>query len=160
MSKKNNENLDENTAYSWIGRRWWEFRTGYITYMAFMFGFANFLLILYGLTDFFKDIPFIWFTLMMILVILPVATVIGYKHNKLQIRVEQKVMQHRHPYNNRIVPHSKEVLTIKFNLMILELLAENIKDEKKLEEITRFRNALQKFLEGELATDVIENEKI
>ena len=57
----------------WLGRRWFEMRIGYGTYLAFTFGFANFIMLLHGLTDLFKDYPLHWFGIAMFLIIIPAS---------------------------------------------------------------------------------------
>ncbi len=145
---------------SWVGRRWWEFRVGYTTYLAFTFNFSNFILILYGLTDWFKDIPLHIFGILLFCAIMPFATLIGYKHNRIQLKTEQQQLQHLHPYNNKIVPNSKEVLQVQFTLKMLDWMMQTTQDKALLDELKKLKSAYERFAGGEYATEAMKNEEI
>lgn len=88
----------------WVGRRWFEMRTGYVTYLAFAFGFGNFVLILHGLTDWFRDYPLHWFAAALVAVIVPAAVLIGHWHNRTQQKTEKRNLTHLDPYVNLLIP--------------------------------------------------------
>lgn len=97
----------------WAGRRWFELRMGYGTYLAFGFGFGNFILILHGLTDLFKDYPLHWFAIAMVSVIVPVSVLVGHRHNRTQQKTENRNLTHLNPYNDLLIPNSKEELAVR-----------------------------------------------
>lgn len=104
----------------WIKRRWWEFRTGYGTYLTFIFGFSNFLLLLYALTPLKDQISFLHFSIIFAAIILPSATMIGHMHNKKQLPTETKVATSLNPYLDKIIPSSKEEFSNKYALFNLD----------------------------------------
>ena len=144
----------------WMGRRWFEFRTGYGTYISFAFGFSNFILILYGLTDFFKDVPLHLFGIAIFSVLLPLAIIIGYEHNRIQQKTESRQLQHLHPYNNRIIPESKEVLYIKYFVGMLDWMIASSKDKEVVDNLAKIRRAYARLLDGEEATTSMSKEGI
>ena len=99
--------------YEWIARRWFEMRIGYGTYLAFTFGFANFVLILHGLTDWFRDYPLQWIAVVLVAIIIPVSILVGHRHNRTQQKTESRNLTHLHPYNNLLMPDSKEELAVR-----------------------------------------------
>ena len=97
----------------WLGRRWFEMRVGYGTYMAFTFGFANFVLLLHGLTDLFKDYPLHWFGIALVAIIVPASILIGHRHNRTQQKTETRNLTHLNPYVDTVIPNSKEVISLR-----------------------------------------------
>ena len=143
-----------------MGRRWFEFRTGYGTYIAFVFGFSNFILILYGLTDFFKHVPLHLFGIALFSTLLPLAIIIGYGHNRIQQKTESRQLQHLHPYNNTIIPESKEVLYVKYILGMLDWMIASAKDKDVVDNLTKIKRAYIRLLDGEEATTSMSKEKM
>ena len=143
---------------SWIGRRWFEMRVGYGTYLAFTFGFANFILILHGLTDWFKDYPIHWFAIAMFVVIVPAAVLIGHRHNRTQQKTEARNLTHLNPYIDLQVPNSKEVFYEAYGLSFIELMISTAKDPELKKELKELRAALHRYMEGETSTDAMARE--
>ena len=143
---------------SWIGRRWFEMRTGYVTYLAFTFGFANFILILHGLTDWFKDYPIHWFAVAMFAVIVPAAVLIGHRHNRTQQKTETRNLTHLNPYIDLQVPNSKEVFYQAYVAMLLSLMISTTKDPELKKELKELRAALHCYMDGETSTDAMAKE--
>jgi len=104
----------------WIKKRWLEFRTGYGTYLTFIIGFTNFLLLLYGLTPLKEQINFTVFSIILAVILLPGATMIGHLHNKKQLPTEAKVTTSLNPYLDKIIPSSKEEFSNKYSVFNLE----------------------------------------
>ena len=144
----------------WVGRRWFEMRIGYGTYMAFMFGFANFILLLHGLTDTFKDYPLHWFGIAMIAVIVPGSVLVGHRHNRTQQKTESRNLTHLHPYNNQLIPHSKEVFYETYVHKMLDLMIATAKRPELKEELEKLRAALARYMDGETATGALDREGV
>ena len=83
--------------WSWVKRRWWDFRVGHGTYLAFFLSFTNFLLIAYNF--FVLQIPFLKslfsdllvFGLVGLLVYIPLAVYIGHLHKVKQLATDATV---------------------------------------------------------------------
>ena len=137
---------------NWIGRRWFEMRIGYGTYLAFAFGFGNFILILHGLTDWFKDYPLHWFAIALLVVIVPAAILIGHRHNRTQQKTETRNLTHLNPYIDLQVPNSKEVfLETQLHAMI-DLMISTTRNPELRSELAGLRAALGRYMEGETAS--------
>ena len=143
---------------SWIGRRWFEMRVGYGTYLAFTFGFGNFILILHGLTDWFKDYPVHWFAIAMLVVIVPAAVLIGHRHNRTQQKTETRNLTHLSPYIDLQVPRSKEVFYQAYVAMLLGLMISTTKDAELKKELVELRAALYRYMDGETSTEAMARE--
>lgn len=144
----------------WMGRRWFEFRTGYTTYITFMFGFSNFILILYGLTDWFKALPVHVFAIVVFSIILPISILIGHNHVKYQQKTESRQLHYHDPYKNTAVPESKEILYIIKDVVTLECLAELAGDKELAEKIKKIKIAMQKMSDGGHATNILKDMKL
>ena len=139
----------------WIGRRWFEMRVGYGTYMGFTFGFANFILLLHGLTDWFKDYPLHWFGIAMLVVIIPAAVLIGHRHNRTQQKTETRNLTHLNPYIDTIIPRSKEVMSVRMMIAQADWMIEMASDGEVKERIRKIKAACIRVVEGESATDAL-----
>ncbi len=144
----------------WVGRRWFEMRIGYGTYMAFIFGFANFVLLLHGLTDWFKDYPVIWFAVGMMAVIVPVSILVGHRHNRTQQKIEARNLTHLNPYINTIVPNSKEVFHELYLHMWVDLMILSTRHPEMKDELVKIKAALVRYRGGEAATDALDREGV
>lgn len=107
----------------WYKRRWFEFRNGYSFYLVFLFGFSNFILILYnlGLEHYpaLKDmIPFQYFVPLMFVIVVPLSVMLGHIHHVKQLPTESKVGAIHNAYRDKIVPNSKENLQIEHALFM------------------------------------------
>ena len=144
----------------WVGRRWFEMRIGYVTYMAFTFGFANFILLLHGLTDWFRDYPLHWFGIAMLVVIVPVSILVGHRHNRTQQKTEARNLTHLHPYINLLTPNSKEVLFEAYLHALVDLMILTTRDTELRAELERIGAALVRYMAGETATVSLEKEGV
>ena len=144
----------------WIGRRWFEMRVGYGMYMAFIFGFANFILLLHGLTDWFKDYPVIWFGIAMMALIVPVSVLAGHRHNRTQQKIETRNLTHLNPYINSIVPNSKEVFHEMYLHMWVDLMILSTQHPDMKDELVKIKAALVIYRGGEAATDALDREGV
>lgn len=103
-----------------IRRRWLETRIGYGNYLVFIFGFSNFLLLLYNFIPIIKDkINLEFFVIIMFFTITPLSIWLGHMHNKLQIPVENKVSMQLNPYKDAIIPNSKDSMNNEFSIFSL-----------------------------------------
>ena len=144
----------------WAGRRWFEMRVGYGTYMAFMFGFANFILLLHGLTDWFRDYPLHWFVLATLVVVVPVSILVGHRHNRTQQKTETRNLTHLNPYINLLTPHSKEVfLETQLHAMI-DLMISTTRNPDLRAELAKLRAALGRYMAGGTASDSLDKEGV
>jgi len=123
---------------AWFRRRWLDFRFGHSTYLIFIISLANFVLIFHRLlierVDFLKEIfENLWvFTLIFILIYIPVSIIVGAWHRKTQLKVESTQTMNQNPVMAK---------------MIRSLL--DIIDERATkEEIEEFRNFLIKIEKG------------
>ena len=144
----------------WIGRRWFEMRIGYGTYLAFTFGLANFIMLLHGLTDWFKDYPLHWFGIAMLAVIIPASVLIGHRHNRTQQKTESRNLTHLHPYINTIIPNSKEVYYESYMHMTIELMIASTRDPELRAELEKLRAAVGRYMGGESATGSLDGEGV
>lgn len=109
-------------TFEWISTRWLEFRHGYQTYMTFLFGFSNFILILYNFVPQFKEfISLHYFAIIVFAVIVPVAIIIGRWHHRKHLPTEAKVAAMHNAYRDKIVPNSKESFQVRHTLFSTEL---------------------------------------
>ena len=139
----------------WIGLRWFELRVGYGTYLGFTFGFVNFILLLHGLTDWFKDYPVHWFGIAMLAVIVPASVLIGHRHNRTQQKTETRNLTHLNPYVDTIIPRSKEVMSVRTMIAQADWMIEMAGSEELKERIRRVKAVCIRVAEGEPATDAL-----
>ena len=135
-------------------------RVGYGIYLAFGFGFGNFILILHGLTDWFKGYPLHWFAIALILFIVPVAILVGHRHNRTQQKTESRNLTHLHPYNNMLIPDSKEVFYETYVHTMLDLMIGTAKRPELRAELEKLRSALVRYMDGETATGALDSEGV
>ena len=144
----------------WVGRRWFEMRIGYTTYMAFTFGFANFILLLHGLTDWFKDYPLHLFGIGMFAVIIPASILIGHRHNRTQQKTETRNLTHLNPYINLLIPKSKDVFNEMYLYLTLDLMIATTGNRELRTELEKIRAAVARYREGETATGALDKEGV
>ena len=147
----------------WIGRRWFEMRVGYVTYLAFTFGLGNFVLILHGLTDWFRDYPLHWIAVALVAVIVPVSILVGHRHNRTQQKTEARNLTHLHPYNNLLTPDSKEELAVRILYTQAAWMIETAKrsgDDELAARLERIGRATRRLLDGETATEALRKEGV
>ena len=147
--------------YEWIARRWFEMRIGYGTYLAFTFGFANFVLILHGLTDWFRDYPLQWIAVALVAIIIPVSILVGHRHNRTQQKTESRNLTHLHPYNNLLMPDSKEELAVRILFTQAAWMIEMAKrsgDDDLALRLEKIGRASRRLLDGETASEALRKE--
>jgi len=144
----------------WVGRRWFEMRTGYATYMAFTFGFANFILLLHGLTDWFRDYPLHLFGISMFAIIIPASILIGHRHNRTQQKTETRNLTHLNPYVNLLIPRSKDVFNEAYMHLTLDLMISTTSNHLLRLELEKIRAAVDRYRTGETATGALDKEGI
>ena len=96
-------------SWSWIRRRWYEFRMGHTTYLSFILSLTNFLLITYNfliaqvpvLQNLFPSI--FHFMLVSALLYVPLTTYIGYWHKCNQLPTDLGVAGEKNPYYSLIL---------------------------------------------------------
>ena len=101
--------------WSWIKRRWFEFRNGHGTYLSFFLSFTNFLLITYNLLidrvsflcGLFSNVAV--FAVVGILIYVPLAIVVGRLHNKKQLSTDMEVVSRANPVSMDIVERLKRI---------------------------------------------------
>ena len=83
--------------WSWVKRRWWDFRVGHGAYLAFFLSFTNFLLIAYNFFvlqfSFLKSLfgNLLVFGLVGLLVYIPLAVYVGHLHKVKQLATDATV---------------------------------------------------------------------
>jgi len=124
--------------YRYIRRRWLDFRSGHGLYLIFAMSFANFILIFYRLLiekietlgDIFSSL--LIFTLVFVILYVPVAILIGFWHRRTQLRVETEMGLRYNP----------------FFASIIRNLVDIIQGTASKEEIERFRMLLKSIEAG------------
>jgi len=90
--------------WSWIKRRWYEFRTGHSTYCVFILSFTNFAVITYYLlvekVQFLKTLfpHFAVYAAAFILLYIPLATLIGHFHREKQLSTDIAILATVNPF--------------------------------------------------------------
>lgn len=108
-------------GFHWIGRRWVEFVRGYSGYLTFILNFGTFVTVLYGLAPYVSEtVKFPFFVGMIVMIVLPLAVLIGHIHFKKQYPIEQEVGLTKSPYTYKIVPKSKELISYRNQIAIME----------------------------------------
>lgn len=122
----------------WLRRRWLDFRFGHSTYLIFIISLANFVLIFHRLlierVDFLNEIfENLWvFTIIFILIYIPVSIAVGAWHRKTQLKVESTQTMNQNPVMAKMI---RSLLDI-------------IDGRATKEEIEEFRNFLLKIEQG------------
>ena len=123
---------------TWFRRRWLDFRFGHSTYLIFAISLANFVLIFHRLlierVDVLNEVfEHLWFfTIVFVLMYIPISIVVGAWHRKTQLKVET-------------------VQTMKQNPMLAKMfrnLLDILDGRATKEEIEQFRNLLLKIEHG------------
>jgi hypothetical protein len=145
----------------WSGRRFWESRQFYASYIALFIAITNWITIQYKLL--LEHIPFlnilfsnIWVFMIVAGIVFSLLSILGghYVHRKRQFRLEQAVATEENPYLYKAIPGKERDLMIPlaiFQLEVLkELLASNSRlTEEKKEQFEIFRQGLIKLKEGQ-----------
>lgn len=145
----------------WIGRRFWESRQFYSSYIALFVAITNWITIQYRLV--LEHVPVLGSVFSNILVFTGVAavffTVISilgghYVHRKRQFRIEQSLATEENPYLYRATPGKERDLMIPVSILHLEVLEELLKcnnalTEEKKREFEIYIQALRKLMNGQ-----------
>ena len=121
---------------------WWDGRMGHNTYLIFLLTFVNFILITYsylidGSVIFEKFISDLWlFSIVFIILYVPVSILIGKWHTDTQISIDQTIQYHENPIVARMVRTLLDVQTGKagkeeieeFRKFVSEIEKTNIKE--------------------------------
>ena len=90
--------------WSWVQRRWYEFRLGHSTYLSLFLSLTNFLLIAYNflvsqvpiLSELFSSI--LVFAVLFVIVYVPFTSYVGHLHTRKQLSTDFIVSGARNPY--------------------------------------------------------------
>ena len=96
-------------GWSWIRRRWYEFRMGHTTYLSFVLSLTNFLLISYNflvsqiptLKSLFSSVAY--FSVVFVLVYVPCTIYIGHLHKRKQLSTDLTVAGEKNPFYVKIL---------------------------------------------------------
>jgi uncharacterized membrane protein len=96
-------------GWSWIRRRWYEFRMGHSTYLSFVLSLTNFLLISYNflisqvpmLKSLFSSIAY--FAVIFVIVYVPFTVYIGYLHKRKQLPTDLTVAGEKNPFYVKVL---------------------------------------------------------
>ena len=103
------------TSWSWFRRRWYEFRLGHTTYLSFLLGLTNFLLLSYNfliaqipvLKDLFSSI--LQFMVVCTIIYVPLAVYIGHWHKCTQLPTDLGVAGEKNPYYTLILEKLEKI---------------------------------------------------
>jgi len=119
----------------WFRRRWLDFRFGHSVYLIFALTFANFILIFHrllierveSLNEIFSNL---WiFTVVFVIIYIPVSIGIGAWHRRTQLRVEQEQIMIQNPFLARN----------------FRMLMDMVDGNATKEEVENFRNLLKRI---------------
>jgi hypothetical protein len=144
----------------WAGRRFWESRQFYSSYIALFVAISNWITIQYKLL--LENVPVlnalfsnIWVFLAAATVIFTILSILGghYIHRKRQFRIEQAVATEENPYLYKAIPGKEKDLMIPVTILQLDaieaiLKSSNLMTEEKEKQIDSFRRELVKLSEG------------
>ena len=144
----------------WSGRRFWESRQFYASYIALFIAITNWITIQYKLL--LEHIPFlsilfsnIWVFMIVAGIVFSLLSILGghYIHRKRQFRVEQAVSTEENPYMYKAIPGKERDLMIPVAILHLQvlqdlLLSQNALTEEKKKQFEIFRQGLIKLKEG------------
>lgn len=103
--------------WSWVQRRWYEFRIGHSTYLSLFLSLTNFLLIAYNFLV--SQIPFLSelfssilvFALLFAIAYVPFTSYVGYLHIRKQAITDSAVLGARNPYYAEILQKLDKIAT-------------------------------------------------
>ena len=144
----------------WSGRRFWESRQFYASYIALFIAITNWITIQYKLL--LEHIPFlnvlfsnIWVFMVVAGVVFSLLSILGghYIHRKRQFRVEQAVSTEENPYLYKAIPGKEKDLMIPVAIFQLEalqdlLVTQNALTEEKKKQFEIYIQGLIKLKEG------------
>lgn len=144
----------------WFGRRFWESRQFYSSYIALFVAITNWITIQYKLL--LENIPIlnvifsnIWIFMVVAVLAFTVLSILGghYLHRKRQFRLEQAIATEENPYLYRAVPGKEKDLMIPIVILQLEsleqiLLSNNALTQDKKKQFEAFRQSLINLMKG------------
>jgi hypothetical protein len=145
---------------SWAGRRFWESRQFYSSYIALFIGITNWITIQYKLL--LEHLPFlnivfsnIWVFMIVSSIIFTIFSILGghYVHRKRQFRLEQAVTVEENPYLYRAIPGKEKDLMIPVVILQLDTLEQllesnNILTDERKKQFEVFRENLVRLKDG------------
>ena len=144
----------------WFGRRFWESRQFYSSYIALFVAITNWITIQYKLV--LEHLPFlnslfsnIWVFMITASLLFTVISILGghYVHRKRQFRLEQAVAIEENPYLYKAAPGKERDLMIPMGIVQLEslemlLLANNLLSEDKKRQFEEYKEKLVDLTKG------------
>jgi hypothetical protein len=102
-------------GWSWIRRRWYEFRMGHSTYLSFILSLTNFLLISYNFLI--SQIPVLksvfssmaYFAVIFLIAYVPFTVYIGHLHNRKQLSTDLIVSGEKNPFYVAVLEKLDEI---------------------------------------------------
>lgn len=155
---------------TWVKERFWDFRNGHSTYLAFALSFMNFIVLNYNLFistnilhTFFPSIAL--FAIFFIVTYFPLAIIIGYKyHRKKQLSTDIEIATLENPFLRKAIPNSKEMiltlplakLAINMNLALseafLQTFGTEILNKEQIREFKILEQKIDALIKGEKIT--------
>ena len=144
----------------WSGRRFWESRQFYASYIALFIAITNWITIQYKLL--LEHIPFlnvlfsnVWVFMVVAGVVFSLLSILGghYVHRKRQFRLEQAVATEENPYLYKAIPGKERDLMIPVAILHLQVLqdllvSQNALTEEKKKQFDILMEGLIKLKEG------------
>jgi hypothetical protein len=152
--------LNYSRIAQWSGRRFWESRQFYASYIALFIAITNWITIQYKLL--LEHIPFlnvlfsnVWVFMVVAGLIFSLLSILGghYIHRKRQFRVEQAVSTEENPYMYKAIPGKERDLMIPVAILHLQVLqdllvSQNALTEEKKKQFDILMEGLIKLKEG------------
>lgn len=105
--------MNTNQLSAYIKRRWLDFRNGHSTYLVFMMGFSNFILIAYNFIPSVKNsLDLIGFGIIFISLYIPLAIIVGRLHLQTQVPTEIRTLQTYNPQLYEAVPGKDKLFSL------------------------------------------------
>lgn len=151
---------DSFSFFSWLGRRFWEGRQFYSSYIALFISGTNWITIQYqlllGRLSFFDPIVSnIWIFGIAAAIIFSIISILGghYIHRKRQFRLEQSIAVEENPYLYRAAPGKERELMIPLAILQVEALEailkmDNSLTEEKKKQFESYKQELVKLARG------------
>ena len=145
----------------WFGRRFWESRQFYSSYIALFIAISNWITIQYRLL--LEHVPFLNYLFSNIVVFMIVATIVfsilsvlggHYIHRKRQFRLEQAVAIEENPYLYKAAPGKERDLMLPITILQMDTLEELLQTngsltEEKKRQFNAYRRSLVRLMEGQ-----------
>jgi hypothetical protein len=144
----------------WFGRRFWESRTFYASYVALFIAVTNWITIQYellldnipGISSMFSNI---WSFMIASIILFSVVGVLGghFVHRKRQFRLEQALAVEENPYLYKAAPGKERDVMVPVIILQLEsleqiLLANNALTETKMKQFEVYKQSLIDLVKG------------